>query len=384
MKKIAHSILIVLGTSFSVVFAAAPFDFGTTLRTIEQQNVRVANAIKQNATQSTLAFEQAMKEHAAAITNGIAVEAKQNIAVSDAIIKADMDARILYMNIKDAQARNQEIAEVHADYGAVTGQSYAPCRIIKEANTATQLQKEAKTISASLEQTTDNAAGTLAKNAHTTQKIRDAKHIQHFCNESDVEQGRCSTVSAYAGMDVNAGVLNQSASAGSVVDIAKDTVRQNIMGSPYFAIDKTQAKTAHGQAYLYEVNHATALMAFPAHTLAYLQSLSTVREDIKDADGQPMSPNDKRAAIVARYYGSDEATEWTKSIVVQRPRALLVSLSELQDIAIWQKQELIDLNFRSMGNKAAAVLAQAQGLDVETQKQIQAIKTAQARSAAGS
>lgn len=151
--------------------------------------------------------------------------------------------------------------------------------------------------------------------------------------------------------------------------IAKKAVRQNILGAPNLGIPSRSADTSSGQAYLYAVNHKTALSAFPAYSLAYLESMSEVRDDIKDADGNSISPNDMLFNTVARYYGGKDAEAWASSMVSQQPRGLLVELAKMEGLGSWMDyQEYLSLQ-RMEGNLAALTLTAAIPMENRLKKQ---------------
>ena len=152
------------------------------------------------------------------------------------------------------------------------------------------------------------------------------------------------------GLDTNAAVLFSSAKAGTKVAAAKAAVRENILGTPNIAIPANMGQTAQGQAYLYNSNRKSALSAFPAYSLAHAESMSEKRDDLKDSNGNPMSPNDLIFATVSRYYGSDEAKQWAKTMADQVPRGLLVELAKMEGVGAWMDNQEYETNNRIIGN----------------------------------
>lgn len=78
--------------------------------------------------------------------------------------------------------------------------------------------------------------------------------------------------------------------------------------------------------------------------------MSEKRDDLKDSNGNPMSPNDLIFATVSRYYGSDEAKQWAKTMADQVPRGLLVELAKMEGVGAWMDNQEYETNNRIIGN----------------------------------
>ena len=109
---------------------------------------------------------------------------------------------------------------------------------------------------------------------------------------------------------------------------------------------------------MYNTNRKTALAAFPAYSLAHLQAMTEVRDDLKDAQGKSVSPQEMLFNTIARYYGTEESVEWQKSMMQQRPRGLLVELAKIEGLAAYMDYQRHLTNQRMGGNLAALALAE--------------------------
>lgn len=356
-------------------FSALVYDRGQVNNDINNNTTQLAQQINQSALNTVKNANKALLDMANSINVSATVEAQQKLANVDTIISADMKAREKEIAVKNAIATQKEVREIQADYGLATGQGYKVCTVAKDSSTMIKLEQSQNSYAENSERMTSNVGGKLA-NRVDSMKIRQSVHNEHFCNESDVEQGRCKAVSNHANADTNAGTLFAPSRAGTTTDIAKDLVRENIMGQAPQTIPHSSGQTAIGQAYLYAQNQQTALKAMPNYALSYIQAYTTVREDIKDAKGNPISPQEQAQAIVGRYYGGDEAVKWMKTLTVQRPRGLLVELSNSQDLMIWQMSQLNDLANIEIATSASGLLALSESEDKKIQKQFLKLKNA--------
>ena len=343
-------------------------------RSNSQENTKDMQHITKNTQNTARLFHNSMNEMVTYINTANKVQLTQGVQNTKEIVDADWKARKQITLNKQTADVVKETEKVKKDYGMATGQGYAPCRVVTQNVETSKVVKDVKGFAESISENSDNSAGKLVRSRAETGRNRQAVHLQHFCNETDKANGLCSSVSGQANADVNATVLFTPAQIGSKTDIAKDMVRQNMMGDAHEAISPSVGKTAMGQAYLYETNQHTAMKAFPNYTLSYVQGMTTTREDIKDAKEAPMSPLEKLQATVGRYYGGTESNEWQKSLVVQRPRGLLVELTNQQDITIYLLHEMSKLQEMKIGTKASGLLAMTDALDKDSVRQFNALR----------
>lgn len=350
---------------------AYPYGFApqTVTTAVSQDTTKEAQMVAKESTLTAQEFHRSIMDMAGAVNNGAMVENIQRNQTATAIIKADDDTRRMKLNYEHAQKTADKIHKIQQDYGPLTGQGYRTCRIISENQSTKKLQDESRHMADSIAQTGDNVAGRMVSSLSNAIQARQENHLTNFCGENDVDNKQCKSVSTHANADTNSSVLFEPATVGTKTDKAKDAVRQNLLGNPHAKINPNVGKTALGQAYLYQTNQHTALKAFPSYVLAYLQSMSTVRDDIKDANGVAMSANEKAYATSARYFGSSESKEWLKSLQVQRFRGLLVEYSNLQDINLWQIHEMKNLVDLEIGTKSAGLLALTNAQDKNLTKQ---------------
>lgn len=352
---------------------AVPYERMSTLISMKQNSAEIIRILHKNAADTSKDMHTSLMDMANTINTATIVEAQQKQANATTISDADMKNREKVISAENAKYVSKKIAEVQADYGALTGQGYRVCSVVKDSKAMAQASREAREIAGQAERSTANAGGKLANRLDAI-NARTAVHREHFCNENDVAQGNCEAVSNYANADVNANSLYTSAKVGSTTDIAKDLVRENIIGQAPMTIPAESGRSALGQAYLYAQNQQTALKAMPNYALSYIQAYTTVRDDIKDAKGNPISPQQQSQAIVGRYYGGDEAKEWIKTLTVQRPRGLLVELSQAQDVMIWQLNQLNEMSNIEIATKASGLLALSETEDKKLAKQYERLK----------
>lgn len=319
---------------------------------------KLAGETTSRIAKSQVSLQTAIQDNTALINEAIVNNAKQEAVSAAQIADADLKARKLKAAAQDTMDQANKRINVMMDYGSSTGQGYAACKVLAENTQAARMIGEATLKTTELVQQVDNAPGSLARTPDQIQKQRKELHDANFCTDSEVAAGTCKAVGQLPGGDTNASLMFESAPAKSLVGTAKTSIRQNILGTPDVAIPVAAAKTATGQAYLYNTNRKTALAAFPAYSLAHLQAMTEVREDLTDAQGKSVSPQEMLFNTVARYYGTDEATEWQKSMMQQRPRGLLVELAKIEGLAVYMDYQRHLTNQRMGGNLAALTLAE--------------------------
>lgn len=304
------------------------------------------------------------------IIEAIRVATSQEAFSSMQMSRADKDAKQVMVNAMIADAQSEAALEAMIKYSPTMGQGYSACKVYSENGQLAQTMDSVKKQTSNKVTEGDNSPLSISPSVDAAYHARTAVHNANFCTDAEGERNICEPVEEHMqGADSNSATLFVSAPRGSDVALAKQTVRQNILGSPTVAIPRNVATTAGGQAYLYSTNHKTALAAFPAYSLAYLESMSEIREDVKDADGNPMSPNDMLFNTVARYYGGAESAEWQKSMIAQQPRGLLVELAKMEGLGAWMDyQEYLAMQ-RMEGNMAAMTLTAAIPIEQKLDKQ---------------
>ena len=307
---------------------------------------------------SQVSLQTAIQDNTALINEAIVLNARQEAISATQIADADLKARKIKAASQDAVDSGNKKLQVLMDYGSATGQGYAACKVLAENTQTSRMLGEANLKTTELVQQVDNAPGVLARTPDQIQQERKERHNANFCTQSEVASGVCRSVGALPGGDTNATLMFESAPRHSLVGTAKTSIRQNILGSPDVAIPVSAARSATGQAYLYNTNRKTALAAFPAYSLAHLQAMTEVREDLEDAQGKKVSPQEMLFNTVARYYGTEESIEWQKAMMQQRPRGLLVELAKIEGLAAYMDYQRHLTNQRIGGNIAALTLAE--------------------------
>lgn len=342
-----------------LLMGAFGFEIGGTHQILKRDSTKMTTAIVADINKTKLTYNKQIIEETALLNNALKTAISQESMTPGQIAKADKNIRQIETANKNARAIADEVIEARLDYGAKTGQGYRVCKVQGENNQLNSALVQAAAEASDKVMQLDNAPGSMAPSADFVRSKREAIHKDNFCTQEEVDRGMCDKVSDLQGADSNAEVLFTSSKAGTKVDAAKSAFRQNILGNPDLQIPSNMGGTATGQAYLYNVNRKTSLSAFPAYSLAYLQSMSEVRDNLKNEKGEAQSPNDMLFNTVARYYGSPEAREWNKSMIEQRPRGLLVELAKIEGLGAWMDYQEYLTNQRIEGNLAAMTLTTA-------------------------
>lgn len=376
LSKVTSAILLASIVSTSTISA-----YAANVYNANNVNNQVKNKLNEHSRKNKEKLDAKFKEHTTAYTNNIVtnsekiVEAIRVATGQEAIssvqtARADKNAKQVLVSALLADAQTDAAMDAMLRFSPNMGQGYAACTVLAKNSQIAQVMDTVQDQAAVKVDEIDSSPNAMAASYDDAYKNRAAIHNDNFCTDVEGKQGSCIPASdEIQGADSNAATLMISAPAGSDVARAKQAVRQNILGSPTVAIPSSVANTANGQAYLYAVNHKTALAAFPAYSLAYLESMSEVREDVKDADGNPQSPNDMLFNTVARYYGGKDSGEWQAAMISQQPRGLLVELAKMEGLGAWMDyQEYLSMQ-RMEGNLAAMTLTAALPMEQRLKKQ---------------
>lgn len=265
------------------------------------------------------------------------------------------------------------IAKNLIDYGA-NGQGFAPCTVIAEngvMDTAFRIADESTKIKID---ETDNAPGRLMPSADAAIAFRQSIH-KEFCSQDEVNQGMdCNGVSDLPAADQNAAILTTTKAPNSLASEASRAYRQNILGKADVALPEAVGQTATGQAYLMATNRKSALSAFPAMSLAYIEAMNELNPDLKDKEGKPMSANEALLETVGRYYGGADAKEWQQKMIESEPRGMLAEMARMEGLSLWMKFNKHKSYQRLSGTIASLNIASAIPLEEDTDLQRVAIQ----------
>lgn len=333
---------------------------------LKQQNELLSKQIHQQKD----TYVKNLNESTDKIVQAIAIATSQEAMSATQIAAADKNSKQVLVNAGMADMQSEAAVDALMRFSPNTGQGYAACTVLAKNAQLSQVMNTVGSQASVKVNEIDTSPHALQPSFGNAFVARTELHNKNFCTDAEGERKICEPVAAdQQGADSNAASLLVSAPAGSKTALAKQAVRQNILGSPTVAIPSKVAGTAAGQAYLYAVNQKTALSAFPAYSLAYLESMSEVRDDVKDADGNPQSPNDMLFNTVARYYGGKDSGEWQASMISQQPRGLLVELAKMEGLGAWMDyQEYLAMQ-RMEGNLAAMTLTAAIPMEQRLEKQ---------------
>lgn len=362
-----------LGASVTTPLLLALYGWhpGVTVNAVTSGLVGLNSTIIAQITKMSFGYQKAITDNTTILNEAVKVATAQESIATTQIAKADKNARQLSVDYKAAVQASNDIMDAKLKFGGQTGQGYSPCLVLAK---NTQLDKGMSAANAEAlakVDELDNAPGAVADSALTALQRRDEHHKNNFCTPEEKEAGKCSTVSSMPGSDSNAATLFVSSKPGSLMSEAKIATRQNILGSPVLSLPAAGGQSIAGQAYLAAVNHKTALSAFPALTLAKLDAMSQVRDDLKDEKGNPQSANDMLFNAVGRYYGGPEAAEWNKSMIQQQPRGMLVELAKIEGLGAWMDYHEYEDYQLMAGNIAALTLTSALPMEESLRRQAQ-------------
>lgn len=372
-KKSSLGLSIMLAITAPALLGAYGWNAGVVSDTATRGLAELDHAVITKIVGQTVSYNKTIMDNTAVINDALKVAITQEAATSQEIAVQDRNAKQASVAAYQAQAVADDLINLELDYGGATGQGYATCKVLQE-----NKQLDSAVTTAALTATekvlnTDNAPGAIAVDNKLALKERQEIHNSNYCSEEEVDMGLCPTASPVPGGDSNANVLFMSAAPGTKVSAAKAAVRQNILGSPTLSVPKKAGGTIAGQAYLANVNRKTALSAFPAYSLAYLESMSETRDDLKDSAGNPQSPNDVLFNTVTRYYGGKDSEEWVKKMIAQQPRGLLVELAKMEGLGAWMDHEEYLANQRIEGTIAAMTIVSALPLEEALARQEQSL-----------
>lgn len=363
------------------LLAAYGWEAGTTSSTVTQGLAELDKSVLNKVMRQSVSYTTTIKDNTSVLNEAIKTSVTQEALSAQQVSNADKKARQMGVAVVQAQKLSDDLIDVRLNYGAATGQGHDVCQVYTENKQLDNAVKSAATVARNKVLNVDNAPGRVANNNTAVLKQRNAIHAANFCSPEEVESDQCEVSSTVAGADSNANVLFTSSKPGTKVSAAKAAVRQNILGKPNLSVPKSVGGTIPGQAYLANVNQKTALSAFPAYSLAYLESMSEVRDDLKDEKGVSQSPNDVLFNTVTRYYGGEDSKEWTKSMIAQQPRGLMVELAKMEGLGAWMDYQEYLANQRLEGNIAAMTLTSALPMEETLNKQARSLRKKQTAAA---
>lgn len=381
--KQSHSfkISLALAAISPFLLAAYGWESGTTSATVTEGLAELDSSVLAKVMGQSVSYTTTIKDNTAVLNEAIKTSITQEALSAQQVSNADKNARQMGVAVVQAQKLSDDLIDVRLNYGAATGQGHNVCQVYTENKQLDNAVKSAAIVAGNKVMNIDNAPGRLANSNIGALKEREEIHAANFCSPEEVAANRCESASTVAGADSNANVLFTSSKPGTKVSAAKAAVRQNILGKPDLSIPKSVAGTIAGQAYLANVNQKTALAAFPAYSLAYLESMSEVRDDLKDEKGVAQSPNDVLFNTVTRYYGGPDSKEWTKSMIAQQPRGLMVELAKMEGLGAWMDYQEYLANQRLEGNLAAMTLTSALPMEETLNRQARSLRNKQTASA---
>lgn len=352
---------------------AAPWSQYHSNRAVTQGFAKSTTSIGADITRRTTAHVTNIANNTGKINEAIRVAVNQEAISTVQISDADKKARQVMANALLANEQAKEQIDVIMKFSPRTGQGYAACKVLAENQQLGTVMDSLEEQATAKVQELDNSPGVMAPSLQAALDRRKQVHNDNFCTDAEAEKNQCKVANGgeTQGADSNANVLFVSSKSGSAISFAKQAVRQNILGTPNISVPSNVAKTAEGQAYFLAVNQKTALSAFPAYSLAYLESMSEIRDDVKDSSGKATSPNDMLFNTVSRYFGGKDSEEWQKSMIAQQPRGLLVEAAKMEALGAWMDYQELLANQRMEGNFAALTLTAALPLENRLEKQSQ-------------
>lgn len=372
MKNRQKRLSLVLGTLMLVgvstgafAYYNVPHDVSTTTKT---ETTATGQLVTQKNEALVRSINRSLETDTDKLLQAIGILAKQTSLSTQEMAQADLKAKIDASSIQQGIAVGEEITKAHLDYGGSTGQGYNPCHVMTDSMKAVKALDSAKINTIDVGRQSNTVGGKLSDTSFKQHVAKVKEHRAKYCSQSDVDNKTCEQVSELANADVNASSLTMSSISGSDMDEAKTAFRNNVMGEPDRAVGG--GDTDVSRAYLLQTNQRQARLAPADYSMAYLQAMTTVDENLLDNDGKPMSPDEKIQATVNRYYGSDESKEWLKSMMAQQPRGLLVEQTKMMGLESHLHVSNIQSKERQLMMLASLVATSYEKMDRDMQKQL--------------
>lgn len=359
---------IALAAFSPMMLAFIPWDASTTVTQATEGLLELDAKVNAQIVKQGVGYTKTIADSTSILNEAIKTTVSQEALSATQLGVADKRAKQVEVVALEAQKISDDVINVQLNFGASTGQGHNVCQVYSENKQLDAAFDSAIPRTDNKVNQLDNSPGKMAVSQKAAIAAREDVH-KKFCSAEEKSQGKCPTTSKLAGADSNANVLFVSSKPGSDMAAAKAAVRQNILGTPDLAVPRAVGGSVAAQAYLANVNRKTALSAFPAYSLAYLDSMSEVRDDLKTKEGVPQSPNDVLFKTVTRYYGGPDAAEWQKSMVAQQPRGMLVELAKMEGLGAWMDHQEYLANQRLEGNIAAMTLVTALPMEEDLNRQ---------------
>ncbi|WP_323025777.1 hypothetical protein [Castellaniella sp.] len=304
------------------------------------------------ATQMQLKFEQ--------IISAISVATSQEALSASVVADGTREAAAQLVNAVKAQRVSDQTARAYLSFNPATGQGYDPCGTLAKNKTLTQAFDSVPDVARLTMKALDVAPGKVAFSADGAMVARMATHREKFCSAEEAKAGLCK-VSELPGGDMNAALLFEPASPGSLKAQARQAYIQNVVGAPITVPGNVAASgAAVREPLMVAVAQQSAMMSIPAYSLAMIDAANTQSPEFGGK-----SANEVLALRVNQYFGGAEAKEWSGSMARQSTRGLLVEHAKMAGMQAWVRQRQKEQGDRIEANVAAllVIASKRSGID---------------------
>ncbi len=342
-------------TAHAALYGGGPAE-GWTIAEIAKETAEVSGNIASFgvsfAAQMQMKFEQ--------IISAIAVATSQEALSASVVADGTREAASQLVNAVRAQRVSDQTARAYLSFNPATGQGYDPCGTLAKNKTLTQAFTTVPSMARTTLAALDVAPGKVSIARDNAVVDRLTEHRKKFCSAEEAKAGLC-TVSELPGGDMNAALLFEPASPGSLKAQARRAYIQNVVGAPA-TVPSTVASAgaAVREPLMVAVAQQSAMMSIPAYSLAMIDAANT-----QSPEYGGKSANQVLDLRVNQYFGGAEAKEWSGSMARQSTRGLLVENAKMAGMQSWVRQRQYDQGERIEANLAAllAITAKRTGTD---------------------
>ncbi|MEA9392201.1 hypothetical protein SJI19_16880 [Acerihabitans sp. TG2] len=368
-SRVSAGVIISLASCVAYAYCPPQYQENTVAPAFQAAIASIKGSIvSMDASLSSILLMQSQR-----LSSAIAVMTKQKALSANQVSEATLNStKMVAQGLNDISTA-ERLKKARFDYGGEFGQGYNPCKIMagrnliasRNADLSSELTKRVRT-------EIDSGPGKYAS-------VVDARNVfttrhQAYCTADEVASGMCKSEGTLPGADTNVATLFTPAMEGSDQYVAKNAFINNLAGIPDQPLPAASSKSADAQSYILDKNRRDALVS-PA-----LTALKDIQIDSSGIDGTetgkelPMSQlMDKE---VKRYSGnSDGYTAWTRSLVSQNERGVIVEVLKVKSLELAQKARLYK-QYEVMEAQLAALTAlQAQAQVKQTEFSSQRAQT---------
>ncbi|MEA9392202.1 hypothetical protein SJI19_16885 [Acerihabitans sp. TG2] len=356
LTKSQRVISIAIGLSLTSAGGAALYGFGPAEMWTQSQISQLVASANSDIASFTASFGSQLTTTFEQLISAVAVSTKQEALASSQISDTTMQAAQQLLNATTTQNTNDQVVKAVLDYSGSTGQGYQPCIVLYKNKSLDHAWDGLPQVVKTRMRRSEMYGGNLVASTNDAMQNRLKTHRDKFCTPSEEKAGLC-TASSLPGGDTNAATLFESAAPDSIVDQARTSYIENVLGAPDQIITSKAGKSQSGQTYMLSKARKDAFLSIPAYSLNMIAQANTGSPDYDNK-----SPNEMLQMRVNQYFGGKEALQWAATLTRQQPRGLLVELAKMEGTNAWINQKQFEQNQRIIANLAAQELLMAEPL----------------------